>query len=217
MENGSNDYMNIKQLENLKYPRQGHSLCALGLNSLVVTGSRCDLDGAGKRAEMYKIKENTWTTLPDLNIARHYHSSTSFKDKAIYIFCGINNLTKKYLNSIEKYEFKNPTGWALIEPGVRMPVRQGCGVSVINTNEILIFGGYSARMLKDAYTLNTDTEQILPLKRQPIIEIFAYQMPTIFDPKDQTVYTVDWSKRKIYSLIPNQTDWRMMQELTIFL
>ena len=55
-----------------------------------------------------------------------------------------------------------------------MPVRQGCGVSIINQNEIMIFGGYSARMLKDAYTLNVETEQILPLKRQPVIEIFAY-------------------------------------------
>ena len=146
----------------------------MGASQIVVTGSRSDVDNAGKRAEMYDIKQNKWKVVADLNVARHYHSSTSFGINLVFIFCGINNLTKKYLNSIERFDLKNPDKWTIIEPGVRMPVRQGCGACPINEKEIMIFGGYSARMLKDAYTLNVETGTVLPLKKQPVIEVFAY-------------------------------------------
>jgi len=42
-----------------------------------------------------------------MNSGRHYHSSCSFQNKFIYVFCGISNDTKKYMNSIERLEI-NP-------------------------------------------------------------------------------------------------------------
>ena len=42
--------------------------------------------------------------MPDLNIGRYYHSSCSFNDRFIYVFCGIANKYRKYINSIEVYD-----------------------------------------------------------------------------------------------------------------
>lgn len=72
-------------------------------------------------------------------------------------------------------------------------------------------------MLKDAYLFNVDTKDVAPLTKQPVIEIFSYQMPTVYDSKTQQVYTADWSKKKIYSMQVNESDWRLVQELNIFL
>ena len=93
--------------DKMKYPRQGHSICSLGTKFLVVTGSRMDHEESGKRCEMYNINMDLWWEIPDLNIARHYHSSCSFAEKMVYVFCGINNQTKKYLNTIERYDNSN--------------------------------------------------------------------------------------------------------------
>jgi N-acetylneuraminic acid mutarotase len=170
--------------DKMKYPRQGHSVCAIGSKFLVVTGSRMDHEESGKKCEIYNVDMDLWWEIADLNVARHYHSSCSFADKFVYIFCGINNATKKYLNTIERYENGAPNAkWDLIDPSTKLPVRQGCGVAVTGNSSILIFGGYSARMLKDAYLFNTNTREVTPLTKQPVIEIFSYQMPTIFDSK----------------------------------
>ena len=36
-------------------------------------------------------------------------------------------------------------------------------------------------MLKDAYLFNVDSKTVTPLVKQPVIEIFSYQMPTVYD------------------------------------
>ena len=53
---------------------------------------------------MYNSDIDLWYELPDLNIGRHYHSSCSFRDQFLFVFCGIANSTRKYINSIEKYD-----------------------------------------------------------------------------------------------------------------
>jgi hypothetical protein len=55
-----------------------------------------------------------------------------------------------------------------------LPVRQGFGTTVTGNNQIIIFGGYSARMLKDAYLFDVDSQKVKPLAKQPVIEIFSY-------------------------------------------
>jgi N-acetylneuraminic acid mutarotase len=158
-----------------------------------------------------------WWEIPDLNVARHYHSSCTFAEQYVYVFCGINNSTKKYLNSIERFDHKNPGKWELIDPGMILPVRQGCGTTYTGNNQIIIFGGYSARMLKDAYFFDVETHKVKPIPKQPVIEIFSYQMPTLYDSASKKVYSADWSKKKLYHIIPGETDWRLAQELTVFL
>jgi len=96
---------------NMKYPRHGHACCSVGENFIVVTGSRKDVQRAPFRTELFSINDNKWFELGMFNNGRHYHSSCSFDNSAIYIFCGISNETKKYLNSIEKLVF-NPSNIA---------------------------------------------------------------------------------------------------------
>ena len=89
----------------MKYPRHGHSCCTLGETFIFVTGSRKDTDKAPNKTEMYDTRQDAWVELAMFNQGRHYHSSCSFQSKFVYIFCGISNETKKYLNSIERLEF----------------------------------------------------------------------------------------------------------------
>ena len=74
---------------------------------IIVTGSRKDIDKAPFRTELYNTQTNKWLELAQFTHGRHYHSSCSFQNRFVYIFCGISNETKKYLNAIEKLEF-NP-------------------------------------------------------------------------------------------------------------
>jgi len=64
-----------------------------------VTGSR--VDKAGGMCEIYNQVMNKWTDLPQMKSPRHYHSSCAFNSGQIFVFCGINNPTKKYMNTIE--------------------------------------------------------------------------------------------------------------------
>lgn len=61
----------------MKHARNGHSVCGVGQAQLVVAGTRI---GNGASTEIYNIKENSWSDLPDLNIGRYYHSSCSFNN-----------------------------------------------------------------------------------------------------------------------------------------
>ena len=72
-------------------------------------------------------------------------------------------------------------------------------------------------MLKDAYFFDVDTQKVKPIPKQPVIEIFSYQMPTLYDSTSKQVYSADWSKKKLYSIVPGETDWRLVQELNVFL
>jgi len=80
----------------------------------------------------------------------------------------------------------------------------------MNNDEILVFGGFSGKFLKDAYMFN-------PIKKElkkgtaPIQEIFSFQMPTVYEKTTGTVYTVDWQKLKIFSFKSNQ--WNVVSEL----
>lgn len=121
----------------MQYARHGHSCCTLGENLIFVSGSRKDIDGASKQTEMYNTETNTWVTLAPLNTARHYHSSCSFQRAAVYVFCGISNETKKYLNTIERLRvnpddisFTQTQRWETlaIQGAQLLQPRQGCGV-----------------------------------------------------------------------------------------
>lgn len=79
---------------------------------------------------MYNSDIDLWFEMPDLNVGRHYHSSCGFNDKAVYVFCGIANQSRKYINSIEKYDTGNRQKWELINTisPKMFADRQGAGV-----------------------------------------------------------------------------------------
>ena len=102
--------------DRMKYPRHGHSACSLGEKFVVVTGSRKESDQAHIRCECYNVDIDVWFDMANLNEGRHYHASCSFEDRFVYVFCGISNQSKKYINSIEKFDndSKSHKEWELI-------------------------------------------------------------------------------------------------------
>lgn len=67
-------------------------------------GSRKDIENSAKSVEVYNISLDLWYEIAPLNEGRHYHSACVFEEKFVYVFCGISNETKKYINSIERYD-----------------------------------------------------------------------------------------------------------------
>lgn len=86
---------------NMKHPRHGHSACAVGDRYIAVSGGRI---GSGTTCEMFCINTNKWSDLPQMATKRHYHSSCSFGGKSVFVFCGIHNDTRSYINSIERLD-----------------------------------------------------------------------------------------------------------------
>jgi hypothetical protein len=76
-----------------KYPRHGHSIAGVMDTFFIVTGSL--VVGYETAVETYNMRTNTWSDKHPLNEGRYYHSSCCFKEKWIYVFCGI---TKKFNN-----------------------------------------------------------------------------------------------------------------------
>jgi hypothetical protein len=44
----------------LKYARHGHSACSIGLNYIIVTGSKKQQDRAHMRGECYRVEFDLW-------------------------------------------------------------------------------------------------------------------------------------------------------------
>lgn len=86
----------------MKRPRHGHSACAVGDRFIVVTAGRFDTEKA--TAELFDVGGNKWSNLPDMIVKRHYHSSCAFQGKSVFVFCGIHNETRGYINDIEQLD-----------------------------------------------------------------------------------------------------------------
>ena len=117
----------------LRFPRHGHSVCPLGDKFIICTGSRKEIDSAQSKCEQYNINLDLWFDIADLNEGRHYHASCSFRERYVYVFCGIANSTKKYVNSVERYDSMARTPWEMINfTSDQLPARQGLGVAQMN-------------------------------------------------------------------------------------
>jgi hypothetical protein len=85
----------------LKYARHGHSACSIADKYIAVTAGRI---GDGNTCEIYDVNTNKWNDLPKLNTKRHYHSSCVFENSSLFVFCGINNDNRSYVNTIERLD-----------------------------------------------------------------------------------------------------------------
>jgi len=163
--NAKKNYEMIKK-DNMKHARHGHSATWFGEKFIVVSGSR-KID-AHTKVEMYNTDIDLWFELPDLNVGRHYHSSCGFNDRFLYVFCGIANKTRKYINSIEVFDNQKKGSWNLIEQSDKLfPIRQGCGVIQRDNTHILIFGGFQGDFMKDSYLFNVMNNQMFRTKPTP--------------------------------------------------
>lgn len=142
-----------------------------------------------------------------MNSGRHYHSSCSFQNKWVYVFCGISNDSKKYLNSIERLEINmgDPLGqanrkWAplIVQNQAILSARQGCGVCEVSETEILIVGGFHGQFSNETFFFNTSSNSLRKAYNQLKDNIFPFQVPTIADPAKKSVITIDWQTYKLY-------------------
>ena len=123
---------------------------------------------------MYNSDIDLWFEIADLNTGRHYHSSCAMNDRYVYVFCGIANQTRKYINTIEKFDNQNRSKWTVINTQQKeFPDRQGCGVVQRDNKDILVFGGFSGKFLKDSYLFDTTTMKMNKTQQTPN-EIFLY-------------------------------------------
>lgn len=67
----------------------------------------------------------------------------------------------------------------------------------MNKDELLIFGGFNGKYMKEAHIFNCTQKKIRPAETQPGMEMFLFQMPTVFEQLTGSVYTVDWQKMKV--------------------
>jgi len=64
-----------------------HTLTPVGNQSLIAAGGAGN-DVLSNRCELYEISTDQWKALPNLNIARAYHSGCCVGEKTLYIFAG---------------------------------------------------------------------------------------------------------------------------------
>lgn len=158
--------------------RHGHSITCLKDKFLVVTGSRIEAEEADKSHEHYNIDLDLWFSQPALNFGRYYHSSCTLQDRWIYVFAGIQSTTKKYFNSIERFDSQAKNAekaWNVIDvPIETFPARQGVGSAQISNNEILVFGGFGGEYLKDCYVFKHNEGVMLKSDKEPPVKVFAF-------------------------------------------
>lgn len=122
----------------MKFARHGHSCCAIADRYIMVSGSRKEVNSAQSRVELFDSQINEWMELSQLTEGRHYHSSSNFNNKYMYVFGGIQNASKKYSSTFERLQFSvtNFTNtWVKITcregalaEGPQITARQGTGM-----------------------------------------------------------------------------------------
>ena len=131
----------------------------------MVTGTRIE---DGSTCEVYDVKEDRWSQLPKLNSGRYYHSSCSFNDSKVFVFCGLESLSKKYLDSIECLDMnKRAEGWQVFQikqENAAWPLlsaRQGLGSCQYDQKHIMVLGGYSMGVHNDeSFLINVEEQTI---------------------------------------------------------
>ena len=178
------------QKKNLQYARHGHSLTSIAEKYIMVTGSRKEVSNASQKVELYDTVNDEWMELSDINTGRHYHSSCTFDNKFVFLFGGIKNSDKKYVNSIEKLSFTmnnfmnkwepinmNDAG-LYINKSLPVPSRQGSGMTQFSPTEIMIMGGFNGKFMNDYYVMKVDgsgyLNNISALTRNNSLALFPF-------------------------------------------
>ena len=107
MLNSSTGQWDCLKKANMSAPLHGHAACSFMSKYIVVSGSRKDIDSSARKAAIYSTEGDNWTDLPLMINGRHYHASCEFNSEWIYVFAGISNVTKRYINSVERLNVKS--------------------------------------------------------------------------------------------------------------
>lgn len=115
-------------------------------DQIIVTGEHL--------AEMYNIRRDKWTSLPNIYRSRSNHASYAINDKA-YVFCGLDT------TSIERLDLANlKLGWKFIETSLGIGARKNLKAALLNDSEIILLGGRNIRdmAVEDAVIFNYSLE-----------------------------------------------------------
>ena len=92
--------------------------------------------------------------------------------------------------------------------------RQGCGVCEVNNgqqSEILIVGGFHGAFSNETFFFNTQNVTLRKAYNELKDNIFPFQVPTIADPANRSVITIDWQTYKVYEFKNDQ--WQFKKKL----
>lgn len=74
-------------------------------------------------------------------------------------------------------------------------------------------GGFYGSFSNETFFLNTKTNSIRKAYNELKDNIFPFQVPTIADPLNRSVYTVDWQTYKLYEFKNEQ--WQFKKKIKI--
>jgi len=66
----------------------------------------------------------------------------------------------------------------------------------ITDREIVIFGGFSGRFLRDCSIFDAQSNEMRKAAVQPDMDLFAFQMPSVRT-GERTIITADWQSKKV--------------------
>jgi hypothetical protein len=99
------------EFKKLKDMITGHSYhCLLGIANEIfaISGFK------SKKAEKYEISNDSWSSLPDVNISRSWPSCVFVNDRYIYIFGGLNEPETTACKTIEKLDLSLCKTWEIV-------------------------------------------------------------------------------------------------------
>ena len=75
-----------------------------------------------------------------------------------------------------------------------------------------MFGGFGGDFLKDCFIFKHNEGVMVKSDKEPPVKVFAYQMPTVFDPKSCCVITADWKSKKVV-MFNKDHNWSLLKDL----
>ncbi len=81
----------------------------------------------------------------------------------------------------------------------------------MNKDELLIFGGFNGKYMKEAHIFTHSSKKIRLSESQPHFEMFLFQMPTVFEQSTNSVFSVDWQKMKVIQF--NNKTWSTVADI----
>ena len=168
----------------------------LGRDKILVAGGFASEQGYLNTCEVYHIKKDTWSYVSSLNKKSECHSLCNFNDEYIYKLGG----KKDYV--IERYSIKT-NNWQVILLDKEVEIGDSCETVQINSNQILIFGGYYQGNLDQCalLTVKADGDEIqetLSVRENLILpDRLYFHCPKSVVVYGESVYAIDYGKQKV--------------------
>ena len=125
----------------LQHPRVFSSVCLVGTDDIVVTGSHSTTESVEKKCEYYSPGEG-WSPLPDFDEGRNKHSSCCINNKIVFIFGGVsNNVSDRSFDRLNLGDLERGWNKILLRVSDTFAVNANC--LQISNREVLVFGDHT--------------------------------------------------------------------------